>query len=684
MNGAVNPHGVLLVKPGTATKIDVTALSPPRGRHMREILLVSPSNLGDPDPNEITRFVDLNEAIDLIGNGDVPESVTGETRINPIKLLDCMQHPSKDDDVAGAYLLAHLRVGNPTQAKWGFENATANVIFDMFSVDYGLKVNDIEMRFENSTIVPEGVNAYIRKGSYSRGYTNLGRGIRVYYVGSSSGCDLNITVNTSDEAITLTTSGLDAGYTGLNIDLTDLVTVAGLVELINQNADYVAEIDPYCDPQMPVKHLDPVTGKDIKYVENTSSAAPTADTITDVGAFVAGALVGRWVNPNSTDGSTVRCRVVSNTADTLTFDSACPDLTTITASGKKYELLGYSANAIQGSILWTINREESQKVILQKNSGAVGTHYDRPAEIPYTAPNVSSGTYPAITANDWVDALEKVDKLWKKNGIIFPGTYSQSVHQLFVNYAKEKKEVNARDVRIFSGGDVGMTHADRKTASRNLNSTLSTYCVVGPKLWNESGEEESFPAMYFAAQCAGMHAANGIFDPITANTVNCIGVEERLNDREEKELIQSGATVLSVDEDDTDGSTGYIVLLGLTTYTSENKRMLQLLYSMSAVEYINQRIKQACWPLFYGERIHQDRAQIIESQARSILVELATPGPQQLLMADPSDPIAKPAYRKPIFTLVKGVGKITWSGHIADEGTHLFINGQVGFQELTV
>lgn len=687
--GAVNQWGILMVRPGSSVYIETSELTPPTGRHFREICIIGPSNKGDPNPDSIMRFSDLNLAKRILGGDDVPEDVTGETRINPLRVMNVMQHPSAQPEIGGAYLISYIRVGNPIRARWYFEDLHSVNVLDIYSVDYGLKVNEIQIRMEAGDTVYEGTNVYVKEGGYSRTYNDLGRAVKIHYTGSSATALMSITVNTDDEAITLTTHGLAATFTGITLDLTTIQTIGGLVSRINRETDYIAEVDAYADPKMPVKYLDKVTSQDIKLRTGTISAVVAAHTITDAGAFPApdlspNKLVGRWVNPNTTDGSTVRVRIISNDANSLTFDASGVDLTTVTASGKDYSILGYGANSLQGSIIWTLNRYEGTRISVVKHADAItADNWNRPTATAYQTPNAQLGDYPTIVTSDWEAALVKCSRLWKKNGILFPLTHSAAVHNLFEAYAEEQLQKYSRDVHVFCGPDLDTTVATACEEARNLNSVLATYCYNGMELYNENGDLEVFSSMHFAGACAGMQASSGVVEPLTGNFVKTEGLEYNLLEEEERQLIESGVTVLSIDEDGTDGNTGYLVLMALTTYTSEETRMWRLLYPKTVTFHINQLIRRACWPMFYGKRIHSDKGQTIQNTARSVLVTLSLPGRDQLLMADPSDPSNRPAFTTPIFTMAKGVGNILWSGWIPDEGNWLFINGTVGFQEPT-
>lgn len=696
--GVVNQYGVLMVRPGVSIYSEASDTKPAVGRLVKEMLVIGPSNRGD--PNKLYRFSSLNQAKQMIGDGPVLEAVTDEALIDPIRLMELMQRPSKSPEVSGAHTINFLRVGEPTRANWTFDNATSDNVLDIWSTDYGLEPNNIRIRFEKGMFVPEGSTVYVKDEKISRNYANLGRAIYVMYSGNAAECELTISVNDSDEAIRLlieVTTGAET-TTHVDLDLTRYATIGSVVSALNGYEDITASVSPYADPKLPASVLDPVTKVGIKKKDKLKVDTVTTNTIKLDGTpnFTANELAGRLVEVNSTDGTKIRPRVVSNSEDTLTFDGIW-DLTYYTAANKGVEILDYTANAIIGSICWTLNRQESSRLYAQKMSTAIGTHYDKPRDVPYTSPTTfgrylsadtasgHTGRTDKLTNTDWVNALEKAEKLFRKSGAIIALTHSESIGLLFDAYARKQREYYARDLHNFAPcGDADTNPEEACAIARDYNSIDSTPVCNCPELFNSDGKLEFTTPLYGAAMCAGMYVGSGVKKPLTGNVLACQGLKYRWGDDEETALIESGATVLTYDEDTIEGSSSIRVLLALTSWTGDAKSIWRRLYGKTVVGYINQLLKRECWPLFYGKRITVDVGQSIQNRAKTVLESLSYPTEDQLLMADPRDPVNKPAYTMPRFSMTgDGAGYLEWSGNIVDEGNYLLITGTVAFQSPT-
>lgn len=680
MIGVVNQYGRLMVKPGVSTAFEPINQKPAKGKHYREILMIGPSNGGDPDPRNPIRSSDIFSFRKILGPDDVPVSVCGEERINPCRMIFMAQHPSKDPDVHGAHYITFIRVGSPTRALWRLEDGAGHDMLDLYSVGFGLDVNAIRPKIEAGAIVLEGRTVTIKDEKESRTYSELGRALRIGYNGSGTEALLHIDVNSADSAIRLRTV-IDS-VTDLNIDLTRYPTIGSLAKFIASNANYTCEVDPKADPKMPPSYLDPATSVSIKQLTVASIGTVAANTINKTGAFAGLSLAGRWVNPNSTDSVSTRVRIVSHTDDQLVFEGLV-DLTAVTETGKSIQILGYGANALLGSIIWTINRNETQRVVASKTTTAVGLYYGALAAVDYTPPT-TPGTYPAITISDWQAALQKADRLWVKNGVILPLSHSSSVHRMIDAYCQDLRTGYARDVHGFYGSDLETTVDEAIENARALNSIDATYVYNGIEDDNEYGEKEIFSSLHSAAALAGMYAGSGIFEPLTANNVRCSGLEFRLDPKtDQPRLIENGVTALFVDEESEDSNVAYKVLMALTTYTGSDERMYRVLYPKTVICHINQLLKSATWPIFYGKRIDINRGNSVKNMARMVLFDISQPGKEQLLMANPADPVNEPAFDPPVLAMQAGAGDIQWSGRIVDEGDWLTITGAVQFANPT-
>lgn len=691
--GVVNQYGILMVRPGTSVYAEAADTRPATGRLVKELIVIGPSNSGD--PTKLYRFSSMALGKKMIGEGAVPLAVTDEDMIDPIRLMDLMQHPSKTPGVNGAYMINFLRVGAPTRANWIFQNGVAADVLDIWSVDYGLEPNKIRMRFEAGTYVPEGVNAYVKDEKISRTYSNIGRAIYVKYSGAGTACVMTITANaTTDEAERLQI--LVDGSPHVDMDLTKYSTIAAVVSALNGYSDITASVSPYANTKLPPSTLDPVTAKSIKQLNLVALDAVGVNSITKTGAFAGMNLVGRLANVNTTDGTTIRPRVVTHNDDTLNFDGIW-DLTSYSAMGKNASVLEYTANAILLGLCWTLNQQESARIYAQKMSTAIGVSYDRPATSDYAAPStfgkyLSADTAPGfpgltdtLTNTDWVNALTLAESMFKKNGAIIALTHSASIGLLFDAYSRKQMEYYARDLHHFAaGGDADTDPDEGQEICRDLGSVYTTPVFNVPELYNDDGDLEFTTPLYGAAMCAGMYIGSGVKKPLTGNSLACQGLKYRWSDDQETALIESGGTVLTYDEDTTDGVSGIVVLLALTSWTGDNKSIWRRLYGKTVVSHINQLLKQNCWPLFYGKRITTNVGQSIQNKAKTILETLALPTDEQLLMADPSDPTNKPAFTMPRFSMTgDGGGFLEWHGNIVDEGNYLLISGAVAFQSPT-
>lgn len=689
--GAINPYGRLQVIPKAIARNRVRNQPPSHGRVSFPIVLVTPTNKGD---TNLLEFDDPGVAADVIGEGFVPSNITGEEMIDPATAINVMFYPSDSEDVSGASKVYVKRIGTATRPRWEIEDSLSNNVLDIYGLEKGLDMNLDSMKFKAPTHVLEGSDIYYKDqiGNIVF-YSDLGRAIRIGYTGSSS-CTIEITTETyyladgtqQERARYLkVTKAVALAFT---LDLTKYPTVNALALAINAQADMTAHVPSYVNPSMPPTYLDPVTaGKDIKHLSVSSITSVTANQINKVGAFTGLSLEGRFLNPNTTDGSSQRCRIISNTDNSVTTDGLI-DLTTVTASGKSIAVLEYGANAILGSIQYELNLKESSRLVCYKHASALSLFYGRPNFTDYMVPTTLGDYYGSLGAGnpidltDWQNALDSLKRIYKKEAIFVPLTYSTAVHALFKTYAQERHERDAHNTHVFCGSALGITQEDIHTNGKNLNSVYSTYVVNGPKLRDDTGEIVQYPGLYQACICAGQAAGSGLVEPVTENSIRCYGLEQDYDEDEIAAMINCGVTVAYTEQKNILDVAAYKFSTALTTWTGDDKLEWRLLSGKMANFYIGDFLVKRCSPAFIGKKIRTRIGQTVQNIAFIALNELSDEtSDYQLLMADPDDPVNKPAFYPPTLKVEKGAGYLRWSGNMCPEGLWLFIEGEVQFQD---
>lgn len=671
--GSVNLHGNLVVKPGQSVSAQITGTVTPSAIAAKDVLLITPANSGD--PSELYEFTNAETPRTILGTGYVPEDIAGDEKINPCKLIECLMDPVKNPELSGAFRVKVKRVGKPTRAQWIILNESLNPLITANSADYGLGPNSIKIRSIVGDVVKNGRTIYVKDNSTTRMYANLGRMLRVLYNGSGTAATCVIEVDSQDHATRFKTY-VD-GTLDLNIDLTSINAIGGLVGAINRATSYSAMIDTKCDPSMPVYALDPITvAMSIKQIDVSSATSVAANSITKTGAFAGMNLVGRWVNPNTTDSSTVRVRVVSHTDDSLTFEGLV-DLTTITAAGKNFSVLHLGCDALSGSVIWSVNRGEQGRIVLEKHANAIGTTYECPALFDYSGPT-TPGTYPAITTQDWSDAFSAVSRQFRQNGALMIGSTSHYVHLMADTYCREQYEIYARDIHWFAGPEIGVESDEAIGRVLEFNSIIGTWVYQGARLYNDDGVLALYPSLYHAAMVCGLYAGSGLRKPVTGCVLKTYGLEFEIDDQVEEDLIKSGATVIS--RDPMSAVKQFVPIVCVTTATDQRAEFT-LLSAKARIFEVNQLLKVDGWKYFYGQFVTDDVKNAIETSGLALMDRL-TGGQYPYFAANPGDPTGQPAFTPPVFTMTQNSGKTLWSGRLIAEGLYLDVSGMVEYRKI--
>ena len=240
-------NGRLITTPTSASVVNDDAMRNQNLSVGNVVALVGRSAGGK--PKTALRFASPQDAVRALVSGELLDAV--------LKAFD----PSTE--TGGPFEVVAVRVQPAVQGSLTLKNGATDVI-SLVSTNYGLRENLIKVKVEAGTL--SGLRLTTQRGDEYYTQDNVGRAaFSVRYNGALASATMTVTG-------TSVVLAAPAGTTVATIDLAQFATVQDLVDRINLEADFLAEVldNSYSRPAL--NGLDYVTTQDVKTATYTTRA----------------------------------------------------------------------------------------------------------------------------------------------------------------------------------------------------------------------------------------------------------------------------------------------------------------------------------------------------------------------------------------------------------------------------
>lgn len=176
------------------------------------------------------------------------------------------------------------------------------------------------------------------------------------------------------------------------------------------------------------------------------------------------------------------------------------------------------------------------------HSGAVRTIPDNLSEFKY----FTGGTVSVATTQNWIDALEKLEK-YNLNCIVYMSG-SSTIHELVKDHVTRMNNIEGKMYRQAGSGagSTATTKTLRIAEMKSLNSAYMEYCVSPFKRYdyvNNEFPDTDFAPYYLYAMIAGLRYANKVGMDVVFKYLNVVSTPE-ISQQDQKDYAAAGATFI--------------------------------------------------------------------------------------------------------------------------------------------
>ena len=693
------------VEPSISGRIQVQSRESPRSVIVNDVILISTFRSGRPLVlRRFSSMAALRDAHDPDGNGDVGTALAQASR-----------DPFPSDDIFGSRDILTVRVDTATAASSIIKAGGGAT--DMIKVtrnDYGTHTNNTTRELVAGTSGKKITLVDLNDTRRSFEKDNLGPLFSLRYTGDAGSATLSI--RTDSGAIAYTGNPSDGDTFSLN----------GVIFEFDNDSNVAGG-----NVAAPIGATAAVTFEQLEglieaNVPGVSASHDTGASTLNFGAPEEGVLLEEVVDAGgvfgvSQSGSSVYMEVALDGAQT--DGSQDLSLPLVTNSYKTIGLLVAflnSQNGYEASLAPAVNPFLISKSIdavvgadITTDPGPTITGYaaviadwiNSSTQGQYTAEILERGLEPdedtapvkftggstpiAVTAQDYLEALEVVGAELERGGIIILDTQDEAIFAMVVAFIEEQQG-KGKWFRAFLGSkpyDELGTQLKRSEKFGQIAFSLdSTRCRLYSQRMGqfvEGGGIEYLPSTYLAAAMAGGAAGNQPYvNPLTNKAIRFIDIDERDRFTEEVRaaLLQTGVTVVRRE------GTRRVVTLAVTTSQDPSRRMNRIMSERDVVDLIEANVREAFLP-FRGKWANISLAATVNGLLSQVLNRFEQEG--AISQGEAEDGTIVPAWRGIAigpngenWVLQEGLLKIDFQVFVPGELDHIDFFGRADYQRL--
>jgi hypothetical protein len=611
--------GRRLVRPQAYTKIDDTGMVNRSIDAANTLAIIGECTGGEPGVVHIMQDPAYGKG--LLRSGDL------------VTALERAFDPSAD--IPGAYNVLAIRVNPATQATKVFEDASANDVLTLTSVDYGAWVNQIKAKIESGTTSGKKITITYG-GSYDSG-DNIEKASFFVANADTTATSCTVTVNTATGVLTITSDGVGGTF---NVTLANYPTIQELVDYLDSQTFLEAGVLTSSPDADLSTELDELTATSLLTNATTTDAGydPAIDGTVLPLTATTGFVVGGYLCINNDTNQETRRIVAVSAAVSVTMDA--PLSTTYSSGAEVVPAVELQAD-LQALIDW-VNGGNTEYVTAAFPS--TGTIRTLPTDYPDTY--LTGGGEGTTAQSHWDAALDLLKT--QDAHIITVVTPDASVHASLSTHVSYMSTTGKKErIGVVGGFDTadGYTNglgswtstalinssiAQMKTYCANLNSDRMVYVGPGMIYYDENGDATTFPGHIAAAMAAGMKAGVDVAEPLTHKTFKAIGLEYNLRPAQIDDLLEAGCCVLEYAQ-----GRGYRIAQSLTTWLKDEKYNRVEWSVRATADYVARQVRERLENEFVGQKALHRVLISIKNAVDSVLRQMVR---LELLAGDEDNP----------------------------------------------
>lgn len=241
-----------------------------------------------------------------------------------------------------------------------------------------------------------------------------------------------------------------------------------------------------------------------------------------------------------------------------------------------------------------------------------------------------------ITATDWTNAFSVLQNV--PAYFVVPMTGNLTYHKTAQSHVEYMSSVNGRFEKLaICGADLGETAANAILNAASMNSKRVVRVWPGVKDYDVSGNLQTYPPYYAAAQVAGLLSSQtDPAEPLTNKTIPISGIETISSIATIDNLVNGGVFTYK-----NDPVRGFVIVQSLTTWTGDTKFARREVSTLRAADAVSKRVRDAV-----VSKIGSKSTVFLQSALQSIVTSVLGQAEQNgLIVADPTNPTLFPAFK---------------------------------------
>ena len=341
------------------------------------------------------------------------------------------------------------------------------------------------------------------------------------------------------------------------------------------------------------------------------------------------------------------CAGLDRVTDATINAAATQTYLTLTANGQAM------VNALNGPILGTF-----LVATLTANYGSIDNN-------TYGFAGADDGT---ITATDWTNAFSVLQNV--PAYFVVPMTGNLTYHKTAQSHVEYMSSVTGKFEKLaVCGADLGETAANAILNAASMNSKRVVRVWPGVKDYDVSGNLQTYPPYYAAAQVAGLLSSQtDPAEPLTNKTIPISGIETISSIATIDNLVNGGVFTYK-----NDPVRGFVIVQSLTTWTGDTKFARREVSTLRAADAVSKRVRDAV-----VSKIGSKSTVFLQSALQSIVTSVLGQAEQNgLIVADPTNPTLFPAFKNVVVRVVGDAFYIDFNISPAKPANYILITAYV-------
>ena len=273
-----------------------------------------------------------------------------------------------------------------------------------------------------------------------------------------------------------------------------------------------------------------------------------------------------------------------------------------------------------------------------------------------------------ITATDWTNAFSVLQNV--PAYFVVPMTGNLTYHKTAQSHVEYMSSVNGRFEKLaICGADLGETAANAILNAASMNSKRVVRVWPGVKDYDVSGNLQTYPPYYAAAQVAGLLSSQtDPAEPLTNKTIPISGIETISSIATIDNLVNGGVFTYK-----NDPVRGFVIVQSLTTWTGDTKFARREVSTLRAADAVSKRVRDAV-----VSKIGSKSTVFLQSALQSIVTSVLGQAEQNgLIVADPTNPTLFPAFKNVVVRVVGDAFYIDFNISPAKPANYILITAYV-------